>query len=433
MPPTVNGSATHPITHHVSRFTPEYPPPLDIYLIGEVLEVRANVLQLIGSFHQGGSERQAVQLTRLLKQSNQYQIHLACMDQSGALLDEIKQAGFPDIPEYRLTSFYDRNALVQVRRFALHLQRLGIDIIQTHDFYTNIFGMAAARLAGVRVRIAARRETTGWRTPAQKIVERQAYRFAHAIVANSEAVRRQLISEGVADRKIITLHNGINLDRLSVPPSFNRAAALASFGLPTDAHLRFVTIVANLRHAVKDHPTFLRAARRVRALYPAARFVIAGEGELSDAMRTLAAQFGISDETYFIGRAERVADLLAVSDVCVLSSQAEGFSNSILEYQAASRPVVVTDVGGAREAVTDGETGYLVAAGDDEAMAARITSLLNQPDEARVMGERGRAVVEQRFSCAAQLAATERLYDRLLTKHSQRHARRVADVQREVA
>src|SRR5436853_4527098 len=136
--------------------------------------MRANILQLIGSFHQGGSERQAVQLTRLLKQSNQHYIHLACMDQSGALLDKIKQLGFDDIPEYRLTSFYDRNALVQVRRFALHLQRLGIDIIQTHDFYTNIFGMAAARLAGVRIRIAARRETTGWRTPAQKIIERQA-------------------------------------------------------------------------------------------------------------------------------------------------------------------------------------------------------------------------------------------------------------------
>jgi glycosyltransferase involved in cell wall biosynthesis len=406
---------------------------LNIYLIEEVLQVRANVLQLISSFHQGGSERQAVQLTRLLKQSNQYNIHLACMDHSGVLLDEVRQLGFDDIPEYRLTSFYDRNALVQVRRFALHLQRLGINIVQTHDFYTNIFGMAAARLAGVRVRIAARRETTGWRTPAQKIVERQAYRFAHTIVANSEAVRRQLVSEGVAERRVVTLYNGIDLDRLSVPPSFNRAEALAPFGLPNESHLRFVTIVANLRHPVKDHPTFLRAASRVGALCPAARFVIAGEGELTDAMREMAAQFGIANQTFFIGRAGRVAELLAASDVCVLSSRAEGFSNSILEYMAASRPVVVTDVGGAREAVADGETGYIVAAGDDQAMAARVASLLDQRDEAQAMGERGRAVVEQRFSCAAQLAATESLYERMLAMHAQRRTARVAGVQRGVA
>ncbi|HKQ08530.1 MAG TPA: glycosyltransferase [Blastocatellia bacterium] len=395
--------------------------------------MRPNVLQLIGSFHQGGSERQAVQLTRLLKTANRYDVHLACMDQSGALLDEVRQMGLRDIPEYRLNSFYDRNALVQVRRFALYLQKRGIDIVQTHDFYTNIFGMAAARLAGVRVRIAARRETTGWRTPAQKIVERQAYRFAHAIVANSEAVRRQLISEGVAGRRVVTLHNGIDLDRLRVPEDFNRAAALASFGLPTAPELRFVTVVANLHHAVKDHPTFLRAARRVREAWPSARFVIAGEGELTTAMQAMAAQLGIADETFFIGRAGHIAELLAASDVCVLSSQAEGFSNSILEYMAAARPVVVTDVGGAREAVRDGESGYIVPAGADEAMAARIIALLSDDEQARAMGERGRRMVEQKFSCAAQLSATEALYDRLLAANARRVARPADRVQREIA
>jgi glycosyltransferase involved in cell wall biosynthesis len=395
--------------------------------------LRRNVLQLISSFHQGGSERQAVQLTRLLKESNQYDVYLACTDKSGALLDEAEQIGLADIPEYRLTSFYDRNALVQVRRFALHLQKRRIDVIQTHDFYSNIFGMAAARLAGVRVRIAARRETTGWRTRAQKIVERQAYRFAHTIVANSQAVRQQLIAEGVADRKIVTVHNGIDLDRFAVPPNFNRKAARASFGLPVEPQLRFVTIVANLRHVVKDHPTFLRAARRVCAALPAARFVIAGEGELTDAMRELAAQLGIADRVFFIGRAERVAELLAASDVCVLSSTAEGFSNSILEYMAAARPVVVTDVGGAREAVIEGKTGYIVPAGADQEMAARIVALLENSGQAQAMGERGRNVVEQTFSCAAQLAATQALYERLLATNAQRLARRIDSARREIA
>ncbi|HJQ22782.1 MAG TPA: glycosyltransferase [Blastocatellia bacterium] len=395
--------------------------------------MRPKVLQLISSFHQGGSERQALQLTRLLKASDHFDVHLACLDKAGALLGFAERLGLAEIPEYRLTSFYDRNALMQVRRFALHLQTRGIDIIQTHDFYSNIFGMAAARLAGVRVRIAARRETTGWRTLAQRIVERQAYRFAHAIVANSEAVRRQLIAEGVADRQVVTVHNGIDLDRVRVPEAFNRTAALTSFGLPTAPELRFVTLVANLHHAVKDHPTFLRAARRVRAVCPAARFVIAGEGKLTDEMKVLAAQLGIVDETFFIGRAERVAELLAAADVCVLSSQAEGFANSILEYMAAARPVVVTDVGGAREAVVDGESGYVVPAGADEAMAAHILALLDDAEQARAMGERGRQIVEQRFSCAAQLAATTALYERLLAANLRRVARPVDRVQREAA
>ena len=100
--------------------------------------------------------------------------------------------------------------------------------------------------------------------------------------------------------------------------------------------------------------------------------------------------------------------------MCVLSSTNEGFANSILEYMAAARPVVVTDVGGAREAVSEGETGFIVAPGDDEAMAAHIISLLRDPARAREMGQRGRRVVEEKFSCAAQLSRTEELYDRLL-------------------
>jgi glycosyltransferase involved in cell wall biosynthesis len=310
--------------------------------------LKRSVLHLVSSFHQGGSERQAVQLVRLLKESGRYDVSLACLDSSGVLRKEAEDLGLCEIPEYRLTSFYDRNMVVQLRRFARFLRQRDISIVHTHDFYTNVFGMAAARMARVPVRIASRRETTGWRTGAQKFVERLSYRMAHSIVANSEAVRGQLIKEGVRSEKIVTIYNGLDIERIKPPPGLSRAKVLTSFGLPHQGNHRFVTIVANLRHMVKDHPTFLRAASRVYQSSPYARFVIAGEGELIEPMRELASNLGLERVTHFIGGCERVAELLAVSDVCVLSSKAEGFSNSILEYMAAARPVVVTDVGGAR-------------------------------------------------------------------------------------
>jgi len=98
----------------------------------------------------------------------------------------------------------------------------------------------------------------------------------------------------------------------------------------------------------------------------------------------------------------------------VLSSKAEGFSNSILEYMGAARPVVATDVGGAREAIVDGETGYLVSSGDDETMASRISHLLCEQQKAMEMGERGRLTVQRKFSSQVQLERTEELYKRLL-------------------
>ena len=163
---------------------------------------------------------------------------------------------------------------------------------------------------------------------------------------------------------------------------------------------------------------FLRAAARVRQAVPDAGFILAGEGELMPQLRAVATQLGIAADVFFIGRCDRIADLLFISDVCALSSKAEGFSNSILEYMAAARPVVATAVGGAREAIIEDETGYIVASGDDEQMAARIIELLRDPQRARAMGEKGKQRVAEEFSTSRHLANTLALYSELLEQKS---------------
>ena len=160
---------------------------------------------------------------------------------------------------------------------------------------------------------------------------------------------------------------------------------------------------------------FLRAAKRVHQEVPNAVFLLAGEGGLMTSLQSLAAELKIEGCTYFLGRCEAMAELLNISDVCVLSSKAEGFSNSILEYMAAGKPVVATNVGGAPEAIVEGVTGFLVPAGNDEKMAARIIELLVNHDR-RFMGARGRQIVLEKFSPEAQLARTESLYDDLLSQ-----------------
>ena len=384
--------------------------------------MKPNVLQLVGSFRQGGSERQAVQVARLLHESGRFHVHVACLEREGVLLKEAERLGLEEIPEFRLGSFYDRNAVRQLKRFARYLRERRIEVVQTYDFYTNVFGMAGATLARIPARIAARRETEGVRTSAQKWTERRAFNLAHIIVANSEAVRREVIKSGVRPGKIVTIYNGMDRARVAPRDSLNRWKVLEELGLPKETAQRpFVTIVANMHHAMKDQATFLRAARRVRDEVEDAAFVLAGEGELTESLRAQARELGLERDAFFIGRCARVADLLAVSSVCVLSSKGvEGFSNSIIEYMAAARPVVATDVGGAREAVVDGETGYIIRPTDDEEMARRIISLLKDPQHARTMGERGLRVVKEKFSCEAQLASIEQLYERLLAKGRKR-------------
>jgi len=377
--------------------------------------LKAAVVQLIDSFNQGGSERQALQLTRLLADSGRFNVRLACLSPEGSLRPSIDDLDLGAIPSFPLNSFYDANAVKQLRRFVAWLKSSRIDIIHTHDFYTNIFGMSAATLARVPVRIASMRETAGMRTATQKRAQRVAHSLAHHVVANSHAVRSVLIAQGIAAEKVTVIYNGLDFRRLA-SGMLSRSEALAALGLKSDETRpsRFISIVANMRHEVKNYPMFLRAARRVTEAVPEAVFLLAGEGELKDSLQQLANELGIEDSTCFLGRCENIGALLEVSEVCVLSSKAEGFSNSILEYMAAARPVVATNVGGAPELIAESETGYLVASGDDETMAARLVSLLHDPQKAKAMGEAGKRLVEQKFSCEARRASTEELYSRLL-------------------
>jgi L-malate glycosyltransferase len=371
--------------------------------------VKKRVLQFIGSFHQGGSERQAVALTRLLKADATFDVFAATLNKEGVLLPEVEHLGL-EIPEFPLTSFYNKNFITEVRRCARYLTDNKVDLVHTHDFYTNVFGMAAATLAGGKARVASKRETGEMRSRGQDMVERLAFGRADRVVVNSSAVREYLGKRGVPAEKTELIYNGLDLARFE---PVETVGARERFGLPIDPTIRFVTLVANLRHRVKNVPMLLRAAARLSDL-DRVHFIIAGEGELLDELQAETASQGVAQRVHFTGRCDDVPTLLSISEACVLTSTAEGFSNSILEYMAAAKPVVATDVGGASEAIVEGETGYLVASDDDLAMAVRLTELLTDEGKAARMGAAGRRRVEAKFSCPAQLASTIGLYNSLL-------------------
>jgi L-malate glycosyltransferase len=375
--------------------------------------MKPNVLFIIDSFEQGGSERQALQLLRQLHESGRCNVRIACLQDKGSLKIEAEALAVGEIPEFPLTSFYDLNFIKQLRRFTRFVKENHIDVVHTHCFYTNVFGMLGAFLARVPARVTSKGETEGFRSPRQKRVERMAFRMAHRVIANCRMVEHQLIREGLEKNRIIQHYNGLDLNRLKVPVSFRREDARAMFGLPENR--RFITIVANLHNPVKAHPMFLRAATLVRRAVADAAFVIAGEGGLQPMLQEFAAELGIEDDVFFIGRCDRVAELLFASDIGVLSSKAEGFANAVLEYMAAGLPVVATDVGGLKEAVAEDETGFLVESGDHEAMADRIIQLLKDPQRAKEMGARGKTVAEGCFAAEHHLRNTLELYDELLS------------------
>ena len=361
------------------------------------------VMHLIDSFRQGGSESQALNLYLEMKRSGRVGVELACLDRTGPLLSELPPWEQGRVPEFKLTSFHDLRMAREVFKFVRLLRDRQVDVIHTHDFYTNIFGMLGATLAGVPVRVASRREAAK-RPRVKRFLERLAYRLASAVVANCDRVRRDLIAEGVPSTKIFTLYNGVAIEPAELS-SMQRESRPPGRGL--------VTIVANLR-PVKDHVTFLRAAQRVVDTCREATFVLAGEGDLEESLRNTASELGIARSVHFIGRCDDVPGLLERSDVCVLSSRSEGFPNAVLEYMAAARPVVATSVGGISEAISNGYNGFLVDPGNEVEMAERIVQLLENPGIAAEMGRRNREIAADRFSRQRQLSMAERLYCGLL-------------------
>ena len=304
------------------------------------------------------------------------------------MLSEIEKLDLTEIPEFKLTSFFDINFLKQLKNCTRFLRENKIEIIHTHDFYTNVFGITAARLAGVKLKIASKRETGGMRSRAQRIIENGIFKTADKIVANSETVKNYLLAEGINENKIKVIYNGLDFERLK-PQMTDRAKILSELNLPTDEKIKFITLVANLRHTVKNQPMFLRSAAKVLNKFPDAHFILAGEGELKSNLENFASELKVNKNVHFIGRCTKIPELLAVSYACVLTSVNEGFSNSILEYMAAGKPVVATNVGGASEAIIENETGFLIESDDNEMLTNRLIELLADEEKAARFGAKG--------------------------------------------
>lgn len=352
-----------------------------------------DVVLMLTSFDVGGTERQMVDLVRRLDPLR-FRIHLACFHKRGRLLDDV-----PDtipIREFRVRGFANPAAVGQMLAFGGWCRSIGARLVHTCDLYANVFGLPAAMLAGVPVRIANRREIlTGDKSRGQLAAQRWAYRTAHTVVANSSAARAQLEVEGVPRHRLRLIPNGLDLARFTPQP-------------PPTAIRRVVT-VANLR-AEKGHDTILAAVPAILARHPDATFTFAGDGPRRDALETLARALGVSERVRFLGECHDVAPVLAASDLFVLPSRSEAFPNAVIEAMAAGVPVVVSNVGGIPEVVRHGENGLLVPPDDHEALADAVLGLIDRPDHAAALGAAGRRDVARDYTIERMVERFEDLY-----------------------
>jgi glycosyltransferase involved in cell wall biosynthesis len=176
----------------------------------------------------------------------------------------------------------------------------------------------------------------------------------------------------------------------------------------------------------KDLVTWLRAAALVAQQYPAAQFVLVGDGRDGTTraeLQQLAEALGIAAQVHFPGYRAHLLPVYAAFDMFVLSSRREGLPNSVLEAMAMGVPVVTTDVAGTKELVHDGQTGYVLPQGDVAGLARAQLALLDDPQLRQRMSLAGRARIEREFSFTGRLQRIEALYATLLGVSRARAAR----------
>jgi glycosyltransferase involved in cell wall biosynthesis len=401
---------------------------------GHVARSRPRVLHLITSFEAGGTERQAVELLKRLDRE-QYEVRLAAIRNEGPFYKEIASI-FPDVPEFRLTSFYNRNAIKQLAKLRRLILSERIDIIHAHGFYDSLFAAMAGRLVGICV-IASQRHLKLSDRRIHALGTRAIHRLADRIVVNSEAIRRTIIESGSAsDEKIVVIRNGLR--PISDEQTAASSALSTSAGLSTEsqdfthdgltrqrmhdalcrelglsAKTKLVGMVARLA-PVKGHHFFIQAAARIAREDANVHFVLVGDGPLRREIENELSQCGIAHRVHILGdRAD--ARLLAFAfDVAVLTSLNEGLPNTVMEAMSAGVPTIATAVGGTVELIADNETGYLVPPADSETLANRITFALKHEAISSAVGERGREFVMSRFSMQQMVRSVEKLYDEVM-------------------
>jgi len=237
------------------------------------------------------------------------------------------------------------------------------------------------------------------------------YNPTHLVAVSGRVMRGIMACPGMNAKRVSLIRNAVDSAPYCVPQQ--REPCRAEFGL---THGQILIGTSGRIEKVKRYDLLLQGYAKVYTVFPESRLMIAGEGSLRRQLEALAHDLGIGDAVIWTGFRKDIPRLLAAMDIYVMSSMNEGLSLSILEAMAAGKPVVITDVGGARELVKDHETGLLIPPGSAEEIAVALLTLLEEPAKTLELARKGREYVVREFGQQRMMESYGRLYRTLAAR-----------------
>lgn len=369
---------------------------------------KINVLHIIQNSKRGGVQ---LQLLNLLTAYDRQLINptvccLGVQDEVGSLME--KQG--IDFVSLNVTRHYRFSSKLIIDMYRLMKSR-NIQVVRAHKYSASIYGRIAAWLARVPIIITSvhgnyHKDLRFERHVANKLLSR----ITDRIVAMSESIRQDIIAhDHIEPSKIIVVRNGVDTELFS--PAGTAGSIRNELGLGENETI--IGFVGRLVPA-KGLQYLLEAFAEMKKQIAGSKLLIVGSGQLMELLRGMVHEKGLKDDVVFAGERSDIPQLLAVMDIFVMPSIAEGLPNALLEAMAAGKPVLVTCAGGMGEVIQNGINGLVVPVSDPAALSEGLRRIAGDRGSAKKMGAAAREDILEHFSIRATARSWEDLYLSLL-------------------
>ena len=241
-------------------------------------------------------------------------------------------------------------------------------------------------------------------------ITRFAIQESDGVTSISNYLRHETVEHFGVTRGIEVVTNFVNCDVYApIRDEAVRTAARKRLAAPDEAILLHLSNFRPVKRVLDVVRIFAQVVRETPA-----RLVLVGDGPDRSSAEWLAHDLGIQNKVHFMGKQDRVNELLPLADLMIMPSELESFGLAALEAMACKVPSIATRVGGVPELIDDGITGLLYAVGDVDGMASGALALLREPERLAEMREAGRRTAQTRFCSTLVVPQYVRYYEQVL-------------------
>jgi glycosyltransferase involved in cell wall biosynthesis len=339
----------------------------------------------------------------------------------GSLEDRARNHGYRvEFLDEMRRSIHPIRDWVTYHRLIDRLRAIKPDVVHTHSSKAGIIGRWAAHRAGVPLVVhtihglAFTASTSPIVNSAYKMLERRTAPITDRIVCVADSMRDQSLAANIGrPRQYVTVYSGMDTAPFLSPP-VPREETRRRLGLAEDDIV--VGTIARL-FELKGHEDLLAIAPALCDRFPHLRFLWVGDGLLRGSFEKQIGQMQLKDRFILAGLVPpgRVPELTAAMDILVHPSRREGLARALPQGALAGKPVITYDIDGAREAVSDGISGYVIPAPDPATLSERLALLIGDNALRHTMGHAGRTIALSRFDARLMVDALEQVYTDALT------------------